>query len=109
MEESGAIGAGLYAAAAHDAKVPVDHNHPIFFSFVGRPGYGTGQNARRVVAVVTQFGKEEPLGLGIIGDIGEIHLGSEIADGDRVLHLTAYLARSTANTPSDVNKQGIPF
>jgi len=103
MEISGSIWAGLQAPPTADAKIAIDHNHPIF-SFIGCAFHWTGQDTGGVLAVVAEFGEKMPLGHRVPARIGEIHLGPEKAGRDCVLHLAAHLAGGTANAPPDVNK-----
>ena len=103
MEVSGPVGTGFEAPSAADAKVAIDHNHPVI-PFVGRTFYRAGQNAGGILTVIAQLREKMSLCHGVAARIGKIDFGPEIAGWDSVFHLAAYLTRGTANAPPDVNK-----
>jgi hypothetical protein len=108
MKVSSPVRTGFETPPAAYAKVPIDHNHPIL-PFVGCAFYWTGQNAGGILAVVAKFWKKMPLSHGERTRIGEIHLGSEIAGWNSVLHLAAHLARGAAHAAPQIDQQSISF
>jgi hypothetical protein len=103
MEVSGSIWASLQAPPTADAKVAIDHHHPIF-PFISCTFYRTGQYTGGIIAVIAKLWEKMPLGHRVSARIGEIHFGPEIACRDGVLHFAAYLARGATYTSPDVHK-----